>query len=860
MIPTPDKLFSQYQRSGDPADLAAVFDLTAPKLLLLAIHLTGDQLGAEDLVQGTFLKIIENAASYDANRPFLPWASTILSNEARKAWRRGRMVDVHDQLVREVSDDPLRIAAEADTIEVLTRAIDELEDNYRAVVRMKVFHGMKPGEIAGVLSISPELARTRLSRGLKQLRSALPPALAGSLMILIGGRGLAHVRAEVLQRAREARTSAAAPTSGVGASVAWLGAAVTVVLVAGVLIGVRLLGSTGASTPTSTAMLAPTDAGSSVVRSSLSGRDFVSRSGRTPSMRAAIPVDANESSWTLAGTVYSRDSRPLPGATVEVSVLHGCDLERLTPRTTDDAGRYRVDVDALRKLDDLGLLGASLLVEASAPGHWPHLGEWVDEMPESAQADAAFTVDLHLSPGRTVQASLRTPAGEPIAGTSSARLVDMHVASTASWQHFEFGDAIRLAVVGSGPWRLDVTCDEGILSLPLGALPADGELGVLTVDEHHVVQGRFVVPGGRPVPHAMFDLHRIDAAGPDGRLPSRPEGPVAPVDEKRGRSDASGRFRVTGLLAGDYRLRLEHGAVEPVEARLATDEPPTEILIEGQSLTVRTVDADGRLIPGLTLRFEWELDGRRRSGDLGINDRGGVFDFLIPFGSHWTFRSGSWRVRFPALQHFASPAEPHAELEIVVDDRPEVGALALEVLTSSGDPVAEWELDLHHVETDDDAPTATREALADLALPVGRYQAVLRSPRGARDSSIVFAPFELAFEVDPGDTTTRTAVVELAGRVEFDVDAPSGLFASTTPYLQVFRDGRWEQVGGFTQRSESGWAAPTLYDASRSLRSIVTLPPGTTTLRVACGKRSSEAIECAIRAGGITRAIAYFAP
>ncbi len=173
MIPTSDKLFAQYQRTGDPADLAEVFDATAPKLLLLAIHLTGDEVGAEDLVQDTSVKVIENAQSYDSERPFLPWVSTILSNEARRAWRDSRRDPGRDRVLREVTDDPLRVAAEADTIEVLTDAIDGLDEKYRAVVRLKVVHGMKPGEIARVLSISPELARTRLSRGLKQLREVL---------------------------------------------------------------------------------------------------------------------------------------------------------------------------------------------------------------------------------------------------------------------------------------------------------------------------------------------------------------------------------------------------------------------------------------------------------------------------------------------------------------------------------------------------------------------------------------------------------------------------------------------------------------------------------------------------------------
>lgn len=859
MIPSPDQWFSKYQQSGDPADLAAVFDMTASKLLLLAIHLTGDELGAEDLVQSTFLKIIENASAYDASRPFLPWASTILANEARKAWRRGRLENVQDHVVHDRSDDPLRVAAEADMIDVLTGAIDGLDARYRAVVRMKVFHGMKPGEIASVLSISPELTRTRLSRGLKQLRSALPAALAGSMMVLIGGRGLARVREQVLEHAEVARSPAASVAVVSGSPIAWTAIAAATVFASSVFLAQQHFGPNHADALAPTEFFpAPLTEFAGVHALPLRADSAPLRGGGTQVFRTAMGSEAVDAPWTLSGTVHSAGSSPLAGAEVSVSILHGCDLERLPPCSTDELGRFRIDVDALRKLGDLGLLGASLMIEATAPGHWPHAGEWIDEMPPHARCAGEFTANLQLTPGRTVHAELRTPDGEPISGTASVRLVDLEIESTRSWRHFEIGHEVDVAVVGAGPWRFEATCDDGILSLPLGALPANGDLGELSVAEHHVVQGRFVVPGGHPVPHAMFSLQRIDATNPEGRLPSPPDGPVAPVGAKRGRSDASGHFRVTGLLPGDYSLRLEHGAIDPIEARFTTGDLPRDIQLEGQSLTVRTVDADGRLIPGLNLLFQWELGDMRRSGDLGINDRGGVFDFLIPFGSSWKFTSGNWRVRFPPQLHFAAFGESQAELEIVVDDRLDGGSLALRVFGHDGREVRQFELELHHLETDDLPPTVSSDELDALALPAGRYAATVRSPSDARDSATIFAPLELEFEVTPGSTTTRRVHVEPAGRVEFDIESPEGLLDPSSIYLQVLQDGRWKQVGGFTQSSDTTRVTPAVFDFSRSVRSIMTLPPERVRLRLICGEQVSDEISCVIRAGALTSDVAYF--
>lgn len=858
MIPASDKLFAQYQQSGDPADLAAVFDLTAPKLLLLAIHLTGDELGAEDLVQNTFVKLIENASSYDPNRPFLPWAGTILSNEARQAWRRSRQADAFDPLVREVSDDPLRIAAEADTIEVLTEAIDGLDEKFRAVVRLKVVHGMKPGEIANVLSISPELARTRLSRGLKQLRAALPPALAGSLMIMISGRGLAQVRTRVLERAAATRPVTTATGSVSIATFVWIGAVLS-----------ALVGLTAWFAPTSEDVSATADLDSNAQPAAHHPLAQASppSSFDAPARRAIVDVqaadaqsmknDAIDAPWMLSGTVYTTDSRPLAGATVRASILHGCDLEPLAPCVSASDGTYVFDVDALRRLGDLGLLGAALLIEASAPNHRPAPVDVIDAMPESCESEAQFVHDLYLIPGRSLRATLHSPLRIPIQGSSSARLVDQHDSRSRSWIHFESGDEIQLAVLGDGPWRFEVQCDEGILSLPVHQLPHDQDLGVQVVREHGVVQGRLVVQGEHPVPHAMFHLQRVDAADSLESNGSRQDEFVAPAASKRGRSGADGRFRVTGLLDGTYRLELEHGAIEPAMAVVTTGEAGRDILLNGQSLTVRTVDAQDRLVPGLTLRFEWELDGEQHTGDLGINDQGGVFDFLIPIGSKWRFASGNWQVHFDPVEHFATASEPHAELTIPVEQRTATGHLRLQVRDPSGSPIDHFEVELHHLDSDDRTPAITARELASTPLPVGRYLARLTCPGDAPDDATIFLPFE--FELQIGSAAaTRTVEVALGGRVEVALTAPADRLDTSRLYMQVFADGTWQQVGGFTQRNGPLRETPASFDFARSVRSIVVFPTGALQFRLVSGAEVSSTAQCVVPAGSIVETAAYF--
>ncbi len=84
MIRSPqDRLFARFCRTGDPRALARLFDATAPELWRVAAYFLRDENLVADAVQGTFLKAVENASTWDSARPVLPWLIGILTNEVR---------------------------------------------------------------------------------------------------------------------------------------------------------------------------------------------------------------------------------------------------------------------------------------------------------------------------------------------------------------------------------------------------------------------------------------------------------------------------------------------------------------------------------------------------------------------------------------------------------------------------------------------------------------------------------------------------------------------------------------------------------------------------------------------------------
>jgi RNA polymerase sigma-70 factor (ECF subfamily) len=209
-MPTPaDAEFARFARTRDPAALAAVFDHTAPNLLLVAMHLMADAADAEDLVQAVFLQAIRDACRYDPRRQVLPWLLGILEHRAsdlrRRAHRRREGPAIADAHASEL-DAPDRAAASAQTLQRIASALDALPLPYREVLALRLVHGLRPVDIAHAQSASPETVRTRLRRGLELLRQALPKGLLtpAVLTLLAGeslraGRGLVAVRQTVLR-------------------------------------------------------------------------------------------------------------------------------------------------------------------------------------------------------------------------------------------------------------------------------------------------------------------------------------------------------------------------------------------------------------------------------------------------------------------------------------------------------------------------------------------------------------------------------------------------------------------------------------------------------------------------------------
>jgi RNA polymerase sigma-70 factor (ECF subfamily) len=134
---------------------------------------------AEDAAQEAFVKAYYALDRFRADRPLRPWILRIVTNEARNrrrsAGRRERLaLRAAERGGEEAAPSPEIAITTAETRRALLGALETLPERERIVVAYRYLLDLSEAEAAAALGIRPGTAKSRLSRGLRRLRAAMP--------------------------------------------------------------------------------------------------------------------------------------------------------------------------------------------------------------------------------------------------------------------------------------------------------------------------------------------------------------------------------------------------------------------------------------------------------------------------------------------------------------------------------------------------------------------------------------------------------------------------------------------------------------------------------------------------------------
>ncbi|MBI5852746.1 MAG: sigma-70 family RNA polymerase sigma factor [Planctomycetes bacterium] len=348
--------FDVFRTRHDPAALGSVFDAVAPELLLVAAHFAGPGVEAEDLVQATFVDAIEKAARWDATRPLVPWLIGILVNHARAARRRARKAIDVDRAAHDVVVDPLEELQASEVAGRVGEALRSLPRQFRQALTLRLVHGLTPTQIAHAIGCPVATVKTRLQRGMDQLRRALPAGIAGSLaLVLSSQKSLAAVRVAVLAHAKALVPAAAAAAAGIAVAVASTGLVMKKLVAAAVAVVIGVALWTSLDSPSAGERPAPDHPDAAAQRVAELARDTSSSatpsSDAIPGARAAIATEPPATTGSAILTcVWKHDGTParalrlsMPGTSDGPGDTRSSPWRQLR---SDDAGRVE-----LRDLD-----------------------------------------------------------------------------------------------------------------------------------------------------------------------------------------------------------------------------------------------------------------------------------------------------------------------------------------------------------------------------------------------------------------------------------------------------------------------------------------------------------------------------
>ncbi len=135
----------------------------------VAFRITGSRQDAEDATQSAFLKAFERLSTFNPDHKFFSWLYRIGVNEALNLERRKRATEDLDDQVPDENLNP----EEREREELLSKGLQELSPDSRAVVVLRHFEDMSYDEIAGVLGIPAKTVKSRLFTARMHLRDIL---------------------------------------------------------------------------------------------------------------------------------------------------------------------------------------------------------------------------------------------------------------------------------------------------------------------------------------------------------------------------------------------------------------------------------------------------------------------------------------------------------------------------------------------------------------------------------------------------------------------------------------------------------------------------------------------------------------
>jgi RNA polymerase sigma factor (sigma-70 family) len=166
--------------AGDRNCQTLLYDLYAPKMMIVCLRYSKNREEAEETLQNGFIKVFKFINQFKHEGSFEGWIRKIMVNSALQKLKN----NLHLKPVVSLDTRDFDLSCGNDIIEQingkeLLKLVQTLSPAYRTVFNLYVFEGMKHREIAALLNISESTSKSNLS----DARNVLQKKVAISLKV-----------------------------------------------------------------------------------------------------------------------------------------------------------------------------------------------------------------------------------------------------------------------------------------------------------------------------------------------------------------------------------------------------------------------------------------------------------------------------------------------------------------------------------------------------------------------------------------------------------------------------------------------------------------------------------------------------
>lgn len=166
-VTTDEAILRRIVAGDDPghAGFRTLWERHAPEVLRFLRRMLGDDAAADDALQESFVRLHRALPGFDAARPLRPYLLAIARHAAISALRKRQRA----AKVGALGDDPPDAKASADGVATARDARGRVHDalaalapEHRAVVLLRLAHGLRLEEVARALDVTDRTVRNRL--------------------------------------------------------------------------------------------------------------------------------------------------------------------------------------------------------------------------------------------------------------------------------------------------------------------------------------------------------------------------------------------------------------------------------------------------------------------------------------------------------------------------------------------------------------------------------------------------------------------------------------------------------------------------------------------------------------------------